>query len=73
MNRLPSVLVRPAVRWGWEWNVGHSCSYVCGAGGCDGAGWRPTRRWAVKAGRAYRKRLERHAQQREWQIPEQGR
>lgn len=74
-HTLPEVRVRPASGLGWRWNVGHECDYICGAGGCSGAGWRPTRMWAVRAGLAYRRGLARYYRrsEREWETvsPEQ--
>lgn len=56
------IQVRPHLEAGWEWRVdGHECGYECGAGGCDGRGWRPTKRWAIRAGQRYMRGKDRRA------------
>lgn len=74
MGDLPPVRIRPSLTWGWEWNVGHGCSYVYGAGGYEGAGWRPTRRGAIRAGARYRRGLARRLKRAAWDwetVPEE--
>lgn len=54
--------VRPSTWHGWVWRVDqHECSYECGAGGCDGQGWRATKRGAARAARRYLRRKDRSA------------
>jgi hypothetical protein len=59
--------ISPSPTFGWLWNAGHECSYACGAGGCDGAGWRFTRRGAKNAACRYIRRRERR--QRRMEAP----
>jgi len=69
MSEIPDVLVRRHPDLGWQWNVGHTCGYVCGAGGCDGAGWRLTKRAAIRSGRRYQRYLRRYQERtsKDWE------